>query len=108
MDSTQSAMGARKLKSVFQSPLRDLQKIQARQKLVEFLLENNEDLKKVRSYLSRTRDLERIMAKVSTGKVNGGDLLNLAESSQCHEELLGIFKSDFKSVLPVFSKERTC
>lgn len=105
MDSTQSAMGARKLKSVFQSPLRDLKKIQARQKLVEFLLENNDDLKKVRSYLSRTRDLERIMAKVSTGKVNGGDLLNLAESSECHEELLRIFQNNFKSVLPSFTKK---
>ena len=105
MDSTQSAMGARKLKSVFQAPLRDLSQIQARQNLVGHLLENHEELKNVRGLLSQTRDLERIMAKVSTGKVIGSDLLNLAGSNACHEELLKVFKTDFKNVLPSFDKK---
>ena len=105
MDSTQSALGARKMKSVFQSPLKDLKKIQARQKLVQYLLDNNTELKNIRSLLGQTRDLERIMAKVSTGKVNGGDLLNLAQSNECHTELLAIFKETFKETLPSFSKK---
>ncbi|MCO4754016.1 MAG: DNA mismatch repair protein MutS, partial [Bacteriovoracaceae bacterium] len=104
MDSTQSAMGARKLKRVFLSPLRDLKLIQARQKLVEFLIENNSLLKEIRIHLGETRDLERIMAKVSTGKVNGGDLINLARSNQSHTDLLELFKGNFKSVLPEFDK----
>lgn len=103
MDTTQTAMGARKLKSVFQSPLRDLKAIQARHKLVEFLLDNQSELKSIRAWLSQTRDIERIMAKVSTGKVNGSDLLNLAGSNESHTELLKVFKNTFKTTLPEFT-----
>lgn len=108
MDTTQSALGARKLKSLFQSPLRDLKQIEARQSLVAFLMDDSEALKSIRSLIGQTRDLERIMAKVSTGKVNGSDLLNLAGSNACHSELLSIFKGDkedFKKVLPAFKNE---
>lgn len=105
MDSTQSALGARKLKRVFQSPLRDLGLIEARQKLVEYLIDNNDELKKIRSLIGQTRDLERIMAKVSTGKVNGGDLLSLAGSNKCHKDLLELFEGNFQRVLPAFTKK---
>ena len=105
MDSTQSSMGARKLKRVFLSPLRDLKLIQARQELVSYLIEKHDDLREIRQHLSETRDLERIIAKVSTGKVNGGDLINLARSNQSHVDLLQLFKGNFKNVLPEFSKK---
>ncbi|MEX1099783.1 MAG: hypothetical protein WEB87_05120, partial [Bacteriovoracaceae bacterium] len=105
MDSTQSAMGARKLKRIFQAPLRDLKHIEARQKLVDALLKDQELLKNIRTLIGETRDLERILAKVSTGKVTGGDLLNLAYSNQSHAELHKFFKNNFKQVLPQFSKK---
>tara|TARA_Y100000780_G_scaffold226709_1_gene241192 strand:- start:13808 stop:16459 length:2652 start_codon:yes stop_codon:yes gene_type:complete len=105
MDSTQSSMGARKLKRVFLSPLRDLKQIKARQDLVGYLIEKHDDLQEIRQHLGETRDLERILAKVSTGKVNGGDLINLARSNQSHVELLNLFKGNFKNVLPEFTKK---
>lgn len=80
LDSTRTAMGARKLKSLFQSPLRDQNKISERLDTVQFLLENHDILQNLRNKLFDIRDIERILAKVSTGKVNGSDLLNLSNA----------------------------
>jgi DNA mismatch repair protein MutS len=78
MDKTKTSMGARHLKQFFQSPLRDLKLIEKRLNLVEALCHNFEALKDLRSSLEEIRDIDRIMAKISTRKATGGDLRNLA------------------------------
>ncbi len=78
MDKTKTALGSRSLKSIFTSPLMDKQTIINRQQSIAYLLENEDTLKEIREELNGVRDLERILAKVSTGKVNAGDLLNTA------------------------------
>jgi len=100
MDKTISAMGARKLRSIFQSPLQDKDKIIQRQKIISSFLDNHESLKSTRQTLDDVRDIERIMAKVSTGKVNGGDLLNLSNSFKSFEALKKDLKAFDFSILP--------
>ena len=105
MDSTRTSMGTRKLRAIFQSPLRDIKSIKARQKTIAFFLKNNDLLSDIRADLSEVRDLERIMAKVSTGKVNGGDLINLARSYTKYCNIVKDIKKIPKGVLPEFSTD---
>jgi DNA mismatch repair protein MutS len=104
LDHTRTSMGTRKLKSVFQSPLRSRDKILERQKTIEFFLDHHNKLEDTRDSLSDIRDLERIMAKVTTGKVNGGDLLNLAKANVSFTDIMKSLKG-LPKVLPSFSKK---
>jgi DNA mismatch repair protein MutS len=105
LDHTRTSMGTRKLKSVFKSPLRSEQKINERHDTIDYFLSNHELLESTRDDLSEIRDLERIMAKVSTGKVNGGDLLNLASANAHFSNITKNLKKLPKGVIPSFSKK---
>jgi DNA mismatch repair protein MutS len=87
-DKTKCCLGARLLKNIFHSPLRDIKAIEARYDAIDFFIANPELHKKTRECLDNVRDIERILAKVSTKKANGSDLLNLAASIQAYEDLL--------------------
>jgi DNA mismatch repair protein MutS len=78
MDKTKTSMGTRYLKHFFQTPLCDGTVINKRQNLLADLMKNPQGLKELRAELENVRDLDRIMAKVSTQKVTAGDALNLA------------------------------
>ncbi len=80
MDRTRSAMGARHLRHFFQTPLKDRSQILKRQELLAQLMQRPELLSRWRDELTETRDLDRIMAKITTRKANGADLLNLAKT----------------------------
>ncbi len=80
MDRTKTSMGARYLKQFFQTPLCDLNMISKRQDLIQSLMNAPGVMKNLRSELENVRDLDRIMAKVSTQKVVAGDLLNMARA----------------------------
>lgn len=101
LDSTQTALGARELKKVLQSPLRNIDKISQRQNAIEKLIAQSELHDQMRTDLNEVRDVERIMAKTSTGKVNGSDLICLARAINTHEKVKKDTKSIFDGVLPV-------
>lgn len=103
MDKTVSSMGARKLKSLFQSPLQNLDEIYLRQEAISYFLDNHSNLKSVRESLDDVRDIERIMAKVSTGKVNGSDLINLSNSYKSFSKIEDELKGFNRDVLPKIS-----
>ncbi len=104
VDSTKTAMGARKLKSIFQMPLRSQKEIEARFDACEYLMDNYSKLQEMRELLNDVRDIERIMAKVSTGKVNGQDLLCLARANSRFKDLEQVTKKLPKGLLHKFSK----
>jgi DNA mismatch repair protein MutS len=87
MDKTKTSMGARHLRQFFQTPLRDLQLILKRQDLVAGLISKPGLVKEVREVLSDVRDIDRIMAKVSTQKVTAGDVINLAKATEAYFSL---------------------
>lgn len=87
LDKTCSSMGARALKSLFLKPSKDLKKIQTRQKYVNFFFSREELSQKTREKLEKVRDVERIMAKVTTGKALNFDLINLAQTFRAYQEL---------------------
>lgn len=106
MDKTQSAMGSRYLKTIFQSPLRERSQIEQRLDACETLSNDLKTLQGIRNTLGELRDIERIMAKVSTGKVNGQDLLNLGKAIEIYFDLLPKVKKLPKDLLESFTKKQ--
>ncbi|MBI2522660.1 MAG: DNA mismatch repair protein MutS [Bdellovibrio sp.] len=90
-DRTKTAMGARALRQIFLNPLKDLGQIGKRQQAVTHFFNHAEELKNVREKLENVRDLERILAKASTGKALPGDLHNFANSLTVYFELEKLF-----------------
>jgi len=80
MDKTKTSMGARYLRQYFQTPSSDLAIITKRLDLMEGLIKKNNFVKTLRSKLDNVRDMDRIMAKVSTQKVVAGDMINMASA----------------------------
>ncbi len=77
-DRTKTAAGARLLRYTFCHPWMDLNLIKARQNTIAKLLKHNSDLSFIREKLDDIRDIERILAKLSTKKINSQDLGNLS------------------------------
>lgn len=101
-DKTQTAMGGRYLKHIFSTPLNDFEKIQGRLELTESLIAQYEDLKEIREELSKIRDLERILAKISVNKATSSDLINLAVAYEAYLAILNLLnKKVQKSLNPI-------
>ncbi len=98
MDKTQSALGSRALKKLFSTPLYNIERITERQDTVEKLLAAPEILTDMRDILGDVRDLERILAKVSTNKATPGDLINTAAAIECYENLAKKFTGPLKNL----------
>lgn len=79
-DRTQTALGARCLKQLFQKPLVQADQITQRQDFLQALLESPSLLETIRTELTQVRDLERILGKMATGKATPTDLLQLAHA----------------------------
>ena len=85
IDYTTTSMGARMLKRWIIMPLKDLLHIQERLDIVE-ILKNDEALhQQVHHALKQIGDLERLISKVSTGKVTPRELLQLLRSLKASE-----------------------
>ncbi|RNC92802.1 MAG: DNA mismatch repair protein MutS [Allomuricauda sp.] len=80
IDRTLSPMGGRLLKRWLALPLKDASKIQERLGIVGHLREHNEVLEKLREALKKMGDLERLISKVATGKINPSEVIHLKNS----------------------------
>jgi DNA mismatch repair protein MutS len=69
MDHTKTPMGGRLLKRWLSAPLTELKAIQRRLDVVTDFYENNERKNRLQEVLKSVGDLERLMAKVATGRV---------------------------------------
>ncbi len=106
MDRTKSSMGARHLKVFFQSPLKDLEGILKRQEILQSLMDNQDTLKLWREELTKVRDIDRILAKITTRKAHAGDILNLANTLEVYAQLeLSIEKKTIKKFFPMLNSE---
>lgn len=80
LDKCKTAMGSRKLKSYLMHPLKDIEELNKRYDKIE-ILNNNFILKdELKDLLYEIYDLERLCGKITTGNVNGRDLLQFRSS----------------------------
>jgi DNA mismatch repair protein MutS len=80
LDATATPMGGRMLRDWLETPLRDVDGILARQRAAAELVEQPFLREDVRAHLAEIRDLERLTAKVSTGRSHARDLVAIATS----------------------------
>ncbi|HEX9825737.1 MAG TPA: DNA mismatch repair protein MutS [Flavobacteriaceae bacterium] len=77
IDKTISPMGGRLLKRWLALPLIDMDQIQQRHDVVQYLLDDSIILNKTQHQIKRIGDLERLISKVATAKINPREVVQL-------------------------------
>ncbi len=80
IDKTISPMGGRMLKRWLALPLKSLDKIRLRHEVVDFLTKNSEALQNIQNHIKHIGDLERLISKIATAKVNPREVIQLKNS----------------------------
>ena len=82
IDKTLSPMGGRLLKRWLALPLKSVEKIKARHDVVDYFYQSESALSALQSSIKGIGDLERLVSKVATGKVNPREVVQLKNSLQ--------------------------
>jgi len=77
LNRTVTPMGARRLRDWLSQPLATAEPIQRRQETVQLLIDTPATLEELRAEMTRVRDLERTMGRLSAGTGNARDLVAL-------------------------------
>ena len=87
IDKTITPMGGRMLKRWLALPLKDAEKIKVRHNLVAYFKSKSTLTEQISDQLSQIYDLERLVSKIATAKVNPRELLALKGSLQAISRL---------------------
>jgi len=102
IDRTISPMGGRMVKRWLALPLKNLQKIRQRHAVVAHLVKQDTLLDRMQSNLRHMGDLERLISKISTGRVNPREVVQLKNSLEALvpiKQLASQSKNDALAVL---------
>ncbi|MAM30237.1 MAG: DNA mismatch repair protein MutS [Flavobacteriaceae bacterium] len=80
IDKTISPMGGRMLKRWMALPLKSTEKITRRHEVVSFLLDHPSVLEQFQQHAKKMGDLERLISKTATGKINPREVVQLKNS----------------------------
>ena len=80
IDSTISPMGGRLLKRWLALPLKNIDAIKNRHEIVKFYIQNDAYLQGQNGQIDQISDLERLISKVATGKINPREVVLLKNS----------------------------
>ncbi len=80
IDRTLSPMGGRLLKRWLALPLKSLESIKKRHRVVAHLKEADSPLEKLQQWIKPMGDLERLISKLATGKINPKEVIQLKNS----------------------------
>lgn len=80
IDSTISPMGGRLLKRWLALPLKNIEAIKNRHEIVKFYIQNDAYLQDQNDQIDQISDLERLISKVATGKINPREVVLLKNS----------------------------
>lgn len=97
LDATKTPMGARMLRKWTLFPLKDLEQIQFRHSIVSSFIQHKKWTKQISEILQEMGDLERLIGKSATGRINPRELVQLKRSvellpkvQRCLSEINGI------------------
>ncbi|MGI5913387.1 MAG: DNA mismatch repair protein MutS [Bacteroidales bacterium] len=90
VDHTVTPMGSRMLKRWISLPLKDVEEIDNRLDVVDFLYKEAEIRSKMTKYLKQIGDLERLISKVATGRINPREVVQLKRALMAIDPLLKI------------------
>ena len=75
-------MGGRLLKRWISLPLKDIQPVNERLDIVQFLVENIPVKDEISSLIRQVGDLERLISKVAVGRINPREVVQLKRGSE--------------------------
>ncbi|HKK11737.1 MAG TPA: DNA mismatch repair protein MutS, partial [Flavobacteriaceae bacterium] len=87
IDRTISPMGGRLLKRWLALPLIAMDKIKQRHEVVQYLLDDGAILTKIQHQIKQIGDLERLISKVATGKINPREVVQLKNALEAIEPI---------------------
>jgi len=93
LDNTVSPMGARLLKRWLVLPLNDLNKINERSELVEYLIIEVDLRTKLVQHIKQCGDVERLVSKIPMKKINPREVMQIARGLQQIDQILAICKN---------------
>ena len=93
IDKTTTSMGARLLQSWICQPLKDLNRILKRQKIVKLIVEHTEERFKFQSLMKNIYDIQRLSTRLSNSSANPRDFLSLKTSLYALPEIVKTAKS---------------
>ncbi len=99
IDNTATPMGARLLRRWVAFPLKNIQQIEHRLNIVEYLYKHNDIISDLVQQLKKIGDLERLTSKISIGKAGPRDILQLNASLYAIKNIKFILNSES----PLFS-----
>ena len=109
IDHTLTAMGSRLLKRWLALPLRSIEEISERHDVIDSLLNNEEQLVRLQNYLKQIGDLERLISKVATAKINPREIIQLKNSLELVSPIKGIAnKSENLSLVKLGDRMHQC
>ncbi len=82
IDRTISPMGGRLLKRWLALPLKNIEKIRRRHQVISHLSTAESTLEKLQHWIKQMGDLERLISKVATGKINPREVVHLKNSME--------------------------
>jgi DNA mismatch repair protein MutS len=94
LDKTQTPMGARLLKEWILYPLKDIKKIQERQEVVKFFVENKTLREELKRILRKISDLERLSTRCALKLANPKEMGLLRESLKYLPEIKDILEKE--------------
>ncbi len=95
IDRTKTAMGRRRLREMFVSPLIDVEKIRQRQGVVRLLLDNIDTAIALSQRLRQIGDIERSLSRISCGYQRARDIISLRNGLVLLREI----KAQFRELL---------
>ncbi|GAB4251383.1 MAG: DNA mismatch repair protein MutS [Vicingaceae bacterium] len=105
LDQTVSPLGNRLMKRWITLPLKDKEKIVERQNVVQYFVENVEPLETIKENIRTIGDLERIVSKVATQRINPKEILQLKRALQTIKPIKELLNSSNNQVLKKFADQ---
>ena len=99
LDETQTPMGSRMLRKWILMPLKEKSLIEDRLSVVEYLINNQEFTFQLTDIFKQMGDLERMVSKIATGKINPREALQLAVSLRATEQLKALCEKSQSPIL---------
>ena len=99
LDETQTPMGSRMLRKWILMPLKEKSLIEERLSVVEYLINNQDFTYQLTDIFKQMGDLERMVSKIATGKINPREALQLAVSLRATEQLKALCEKSQSPIL---------
>lgn len=105
IDKTISPMGSRMLKRWLALPLKNLSKIKKRHEAVAYLVSDEAILEKIQGWIKKISDLERLISKVATGKINPREVVQLKNSLEAIVPIIQLTQQSAQDSLTRFGED---